>query len=119
MRDRVQPDVVDEARWLLRPREREVRARAGDAHVEQPPLLGHLLVRLGLADRQQALLHCRQEDRVPFEPLRPMVGQQVDARAVRGRLGCVASIELGQELGCTGGVVHPDQVGSDVQQQLE
>ncbi len=88
---------------LRRPREREVRSGAGDAHVEQPPLLGHLLVRLGLADGQQALLHRRQEDRVPFEPLRPVVGQQVDADAVRGRLGRVASVELGQQLGRAGG----------------
>ena len=49
-----------------------------------------------------------------------MVGQQVDAHAVRGRLGRVASVELGQQLGARRRrrSTH-DQVRGDGQQQLE
>ena len=71
-----------------------MRAGAGDADVEQPALFCDLLVRLGLADGQHPLLHCRQENGVPLEPLRPVVGQQVDADALGGRLRRVPTIEL-------------------------
>ena len=65
-----------------RPRQREVDAGARDPDVEEAPLLGERLVVVErLADRQRALLEHRQEDRVPFEALRPVVGQEVDAVA--------------------------------------
>ena len=66
----------------FRPRQREVRPRPGDPDVEQPPLLlERRLVVERLADRQRALLEHRQEDRVPLEALRPVVGRQLDAAA--------------------------------------
>src|SRR5206468_10146341 len=44
-----------------------------------PALLGDLLVRLRLLRGQLALLEPRQEDDLELEPLRGVVGQQVDA----------------------------------------
>ena len=64
----------------LRPRQGEVDPGPGDPDVEQPPLLlERRVVVEGLADRQRALLEHRQEDRVPFEALRPVVRRELDA----------------------------------------
>ena len=112
-------DLGQEARRLARPREGEVRAGAGDADVEQPALLGDLLVGLGLADGQHALLHRGQEDGVPLEPLGPVVGEQVDADALCRVLCGVAAVEVGQQVRGAGGGVRGDQVTGDGQQQVE
>ncbi len=53
----------------------------GDPDVEQAAFLLDLGRLARLADRQEALLEGRQEDGVPFEPLRPVIGEQLDAGA--------------------------------------
>ena len=57
--------------------------RAGDPDVQQSPFFFDLGRVGGLADRQDALLERGQEDGLPLEPLRPVVGQQFDARSAR------------------------------------
>ena len=96
-----------------------MRAGAGDADVQQPAFLGNLLVGLGLADGQHPLLHRRQEDGVPLEPLRPVVGEQVDADALCRVLCGVAAVEVGQQVRGTGGRICRDKVRGDRQQQVE
>ena len=53
--------------------------RTCEADVEEPPLLGDLVVCPGAARRKPARLQARQEDRVELEPLRAVVREQVDA----------------------------------------
>jgi hypothetical protein len=70
--------------------------RAGDAHVQQPALLGDLLILLGLPDRQQALVECRQVDGVPFEALCPVVRQEIHAATRSCGLIRAAAVEFGK-----------------------
>jgi hypothetical protein len=56
-----------------------VPPRPRDPDVQEPALLGELGRLVGLADRKRAFLEGRQEDRVPFEALGPVIGQELDA----------------------------------------
>ena len=88
--------LAQEPRRLARPRQPELAAGARQADVEQPPLLGELLVGPGLLRRQLLLGEPRQEDRVELEPFRAVERQQVDAaRAVAA--GIEALPQVGRE----------------------
>ncbi|MCY1241365.1 hypothetical protein D9M72_542620 [compost metagenome] len=43
--------------------------RPGDAHIEQPALLIHVLRGVGERDRHEPFAEAHEEDRIPFEPL--------------------------------------------------
>ncbi len=60
-----------------RPRERELAPRAGQAHVQEPTLLGELGVALRLANRQGPVLEAGQDHGVPLEALGAMEREQV------------------------------------------
>jgi hypothetical protein len=66
-----------------------VPPRTCEPDVEQPPLLGDLLVGPRATGRKLARLEPRQEDGVELEPLRAVVREQVDAagRLARERAG--------------------------------
>ena len=80
-----------------RPGQPQVAPSPGDPDVEQATLLGQLVGFGRLADRERALLECREEDRVPFEALRPVVGQKLDAGRDATGLDGGASLDLGEE----------------------
>ena len=90
----------------------------GDPDVEQAALLVQL-GRIGrLADRQDPLLERRQEHGIPLEPLRPVVGQQLDARAGRAvGLGGGPAVDLGEEGLDAAGRVGGLELAADLEQR--
>ncbi len=72
---------------------------AGDAHVQQAPLLLDLLVGLGVGDRHHALGEADQEDGVPFEALGRVQRGEGDALDGRGVLGGGPLVEFGDQVG--------------------
>src|SRR5690606_5993040 len=80
----LRPDALEEPRAppaaaasrgaRARERQRQVRAGARDADIEQPALLGDGVGTLGERDRQQPLAHADEEHRVPLQPLRGVQG---------------------------------------------
>ena len=72
-------------------------ARAGDAHVEQAPLLLDGGLSLGQGDRQQALTDAGEDDGVPLQTLGGVQGGQGDALDGGGVLGVGALTQLGVE----------------------
>ena len=99
-----------------RPRQPQVTPRPGDPDVQQPPLLAEL-GRLGrLADRERALLERGQEDRVPLEALRAVIGQQLDAGRLAAGLDRGPPLHLGEERRDVGRGVRSDELLGQLEQ---
>ena len=91
------------------PRQVELPPGPGDPDVEQAPLLGERgVVVERLADRERPVLEHRQEHGVPFEALRPVVGQQVHAVAPPSRSWAARALELREHR-----ATHRPRVGAD------
>ena len=81
-----------------RPRQREVASGAGHADVEQPALLLDRGRRLGVGDRERAVLEAAEEHRVPLEALGGVERRERDAVGDRGVLLGGAAVEVVDEL---------------------
>src|SRR5262249_19265781 len=96
-RPRLDAELAQEPAGATAPRQGEMSSRAGDADVEQPPLLRNLGVELRLPDRQLLLLDAREEDGSELESLRAVQREQVPAAPFcAGRAETL--FELGEEV---------------------
>src|SRR5581483_7527990 len=75
---RTYPELAEETAGLPHPRDREPALRARHADVEEPALLGELVIGSRLLRRKLPFLEPRQADKLELEPLRAVVGEEVD-----------------------------------------